>query len=225
MPDLLEGAVFGDLDDAVRNRDRVGIPTLIGRAQAAVVDLRGPITFMGFSLGASAAEFLAAGHPAAAGAVLMHGALPLPMVFAERWRANVPVVVHAMADDPWVDPAAVVAMLAGLGVDRVLTSGGAARAVEGTATLKAMVAASGGVQVMAGGGVSVCDVPSLVALGVDAVHLSAKRAVDRRSGSWVSLGAATTSGEQDTHFVTDGAVVAAAHESLQLAQGPRRVLP
>jgi len=110
VPDLLEGAVFGDLDDAVRNRDRVGIPTLIGRAQAAVVDLRGPITFMGFSLGASAAEFLAAGHPAAAGAVLMHGALPLPMVFAERWRANVPVVVHAMADDPWVDPAAVVAL-------------------------------------------------------------------------------------------------------------------
>ena len=129
------------------------------------------------------------------------------------------------AVDQATDPAAVVAMLAGLGVDRVLTSGGAARALEGAATLKAMVAASGGVQVMAGGGVSVCDVPSLVALGVDAVHLSAKRAVDRRSDSWVSLGAATTSAELDTYFVTDGAVVAAAHESLQFAQGRRRVLP
>lgn len=131
-------------------------------------------------------------------------------------RTEATVTLHR-AIDQTTNPAAAVAMLAGLGVDRVLTSGGAARAADGAAILARMVAASGDVQVMAGGGISPSDVPGLVALGVDAVHLSAKRAAPRRGGSWVSLGAATTSGDDDTYFVTDAAVVAAARASLDAA--------
>jgi copper homeostasis protein len=126
-------------------------------------------------------------------------------------------VTFNRAIDQASDPAAAMARLAGLGIDRVLTSGGAARALDGTHTLKAMVAASGDVQVMAGGGVAPSDVPALVALGVDAVHLSAKCPVGRQGGSWVSLGTATTSGQKDSHFVTDTDVVAATRESIQLA--------
>ena len=138
-------------------------------------------------------------------------------------RSDATVTLHRAIDQA-TDPVATVAMLAGLGVHRVLTSGGAARAVEGAATLRRMVAASGDVQVMAGGGVSPCDVPGLVAVGVDAVHLSAKIAAPRRGGSWVSLGVATTSGEQDTHFVTDAGVVAAARASLESARRPPHIL-
>lgn len=64
--------------------------------------------------------------------------------------------------------------LAVLGVDRVLTSGGAAKAGDGVSNLKAMVIANTGVQIMAGGGVAIDAIPELVAAGVDAVHLSAK---------------------------------------------------
>ena len=135
---------------------------------------------------------------------------------ATRTRSQATLTLHRAIDQA-SDPAAAVAKLAALGVNRVLTSGGAARAVDGAATLKAMVAASGDVQVMAGGGVRAADGPGLVALGVDAVHLSAKRAAPRAGGSWVSLGVATTSGEHDTYFVTDAAMVAAARASLDAA--------
>jgi copper homeostasis protein len=69
--------------------------------------------------------------------------------------------------------------LADLGVTRVLTSGGAARAVDGAAVLADLVrhagVTGGRVQVMAGGGVRVGDIGLLVAAGVDAIHLSARR--------------------------------------------------
>ena len=65
--------------------------------------------------------------------------------------------------------------LAGLGFDRVLTSGGAVRAVHGADTLASLVTQAGGrMQVMAGGGVRPTDIARLAATGIDAVHLSAK---------------------------------------------------
>src|SRR6478752_6395025 len=68
--------------------------------------------------------------------------------------------------------------LAELGVTRVLTSGGVIRSIDGVAGLRALADRSAGrVQVMAGGGVRVEDIPALVAAGVDAVHLSARDTV------------------------------------------------
>lgn len=66
-------------------------------------------------------------------------------------------------------------VLAELGITRVLTSAGAARAGAGSAAMAELTRrAAGRVQVMAGGGVRPQDVGALVAAGVDAVHLSAR---------------------------------------------------
>jgi dienelactone hydrolase len=94
--------VFKDMDDAVRHRDE-RISTLIGRAQAAVAELPEALVYMGFSMGASVAELLAATRPGAKGAVLMHGALPISEIDVERWPAGVPVSVHYMEGDSWVN--------------------------------------------------------------------------------------------------------------------------
>jgi copper homeostasis protein len=67
--------------------------------------------------------------------------------------------------------------LVGAGVDRVLTSGGAASAHDGTERIaRTVTAAAGRLTVMAGGGVRPDRVPELVArTGVSDVHLSARR--------------------------------------------------
>ncbi|GAA1490253.1 copper homeostasis protein CutC [Brachybacterium sacelli] len=87
-----------------------------------------------------------------------------------------------------------------LGFHRVLSSGGAARALEGAEDLGAMVeAAEGLLDVCAGGGVRPADVADLAArAGVTDVHLSARR----RPGAPVETGAPDTE--------TDPAVVTAA---------------
>jgi copper homeostasis protein len=92
---------------------------------------------------------------------------------------------------------AAVLTLLGLGFHRVLTSGGAASAPEGTADLARMVrAADDLVDVCAGGGIRPVHVPDLVrATGVPDIHLSA------RSASAAGADAATA---------TDPAVVQAA---------------
>jgi copper homeostasis protein len=110
------------------------------------------------------------------GALTDAGALDLSAI--ERFRAaagDLDVTIHR-AVDAAADPLATVASLAGLGVRRVLTSGGASDCRTGLATLTAMAAATRGtLEVMAGGGVRVGDIAGLAAAGVDAVHLSARR--------------------------------------------------
>jgi copper homeostasis protein len=130
------------------------------------------------------------------------------------------ITVHRAVDRA-ADPVAAVAALPGLGVTRVLTSGGESRVGAGLASgvLPRMVEVAGGVQVMAGGGVQLGDVPALVAAGVDAVHLSAKRAQavrasSSRSGTTVSLG---TEASTDSWFETDPELVRAARHALDQA--------
>jgi len=99
-----------------------------------------------------------------------------------RWRdaAGPATVVFHRAIDASADPRAVFDSLIAEGVDRVLTSGGAARSVDGIPLLSEFAAASAGrIEVMAGGGVTAADIPALFAAGVDAVHLSARQ----RSGA------------------------------------------
>ncbi len=67
--------------------------------------------------------------------------------------------------------------LAELGVARVLTSGGAPRVGQGLDALAELVRHDSGVQIMAGGGVRLEDIPALRAAGLHAVHLSAKKLV------------------------------------------------
>lgn len=99
------------------------------------------------------------------------------------------------------DPMASLAQLPGLGVDRVLTSGGAPSAASGTHVLKRMVAqASDGLEIMAGGAVRPEHCTALGSLGIDAVHLSA------RSRS-LEAGLAGPGGGPAGHDVTDAQLV------------------
>jgi len=130
------------------------------------------------------------------------------------------ITVHRAVDRA-SDPVVAVAALVGLGVTRVLTSGGASTVGAGLASgvLPRLVEVAGDVQVMAGGGVQLGDVPALVAAGVDAVHLSAKRAQavrasSSRSGTTVSLG---TEASTDSWFETDPELVRAARHALDQA--------
>jgi copper homeostasis protein len=139
---------------------------------------------------------------------------------AQRARAASPlgaalqVVLHRAVDQlPSV--AAAVEGLADLGVDGVLTSGGASRAVDGLAELGRASAAGRacGVEVVAGAGVRPDQVAALVGAGVQAVHLSARRPA-RAAGpagvSRVSVGTADDGG----HAVTDPALVAQVRAAL-----------
>ncbi|QJW38636.1 copper homeostasis protein CutC [Cellulosimicrobium protaetiae] len=96
-------------------------------------------------------------------------------------------VTFHRAVDVVADPVAALDALASAGAVRVLTSGGAPRSIDGVGRLGVMAAHARGplggrLQIMAGGGVRPQDVGALVAAGVDAVHLSAKRVVADDAG-------------------------------------------
>lgn len=123
----------------------------------------------------------------AAGVVI--GALtPDGQVDAEAVRALVAAaggrdVTFHRAIDVVEDVTGALDLLAALGVTRVLTSGGAPSSIDGVDRLRAMAThAAGRVQIQAGGGVRPQDVEALVAAGVDAVHLSAKRTLSDDGG-------------------------------------------
>lgn len=125
------------------------------------------------------------------------------------------VTIHRAIDEAR-DPVRAVAGLTGLGVDRVLTSGGAESALLGKKTLALMVSAADGVQIMAGAGVGPENIRVFTDIGLSAVHLSAKRAVPRRGGNGVRLG--VMSPESDGHLDTDRRIVAEARYALEAAR-------
>ncbi|MGB3303160.1 MAG: copper homeostasis protein CutC [Gordonia sp. (in: high G+C Gram-positive bacteria)] len=120
---------------------------------------------------------------------------------AESSGRAVDITFHR-ALDAVADPVATIGELGKLGVDRVLTSGGASRAGDGLAVLAALVGAESGVTVMAGGGVDLASVPALLAAGVDAIHLSAKANIPDPGNTGPGGGTA------NTLEVTDAATVA-----------------
>lgn len=110
-----------------------------------------------------------------------------------------PVTLHRVIDTT-PDPLAALRLARELGLNRVLTSGGASRAVDGLGVLSALVReAAGGIEVMAGSGITAADVVTVAASGVDAVHFSAKRTVMADGG--VRLGSASDG--VGGHEVTD----------------------
>jgi copper homeostasis protein len=84
-------------------------------------------------------------------------------------------VTFHRALDVVADPISAAEELVSSGVTRALTSGGAARSIDGVDVLRELSQTfRGRLQVMAGGGVAVSDIPAIVATGVDAIHLSAR---------------------------------------------------
>ncbi len=103
--------------------------------------------------------------------------------------AGAPATLHR-AIDVTADPVATLRSARELGLRRVLTSGGASAAIDGIDTLRALVAAAEGeIEIMAGSGIDVASAPLLAAAGVDAIHFSAKRAVNEDGG--VRMGSAS----------------------------------
>lgn len=121
------------------------------------------------------------------------------------------ITVHRCVDVLLANGATIpdlIASLRELGVDRVLTSGGAPTSGSGTQQLRQMRAtAAGNPQIQAGGGVKIPDIPELS--GLDGIHLSARRQ-RRRGGSGPGGGEAeydVTSPEMVTSAVAAIALV------------------
>ncbi|MGN6365938.1 copper homeostasis protein CutC [Asticcacaulis taihuensis] len=90
------------------------------------------------------------------------------------------------------DPSAALEVAIALGFDTVLTSGGAASAPEGVATLQALVAqAAGRIEILAGGGVRADSADGLLRAGVLALHASCRAPLPLRRDRATELGYVT----------------------------------
>lgn len=124
------------------------------------------------------------------GALDARGMLDVDAMTRLRDAADGASVTLHRAIDVTPDPLATLDAAIELGLRRVLTSGGASVAIDGIDTLRALVARAGGrIQIMAGGGVSAATAAELAAVGVDALHFSAKRSVFAEGG--VRMGSAS----------------------------------
>jgi dienelactone hydrolase len=97
-PDLFEGRTFASVADGVRYAEEVGFAAIVERGQRAAEGLPDSVVLAGMSLGAMPAQMLAQTLPGAAGAVLLHGCVPLS-VYGGAWPPGVPLQIHTMDRD------------------------------------------------------------------------------------------------------------------------------
>jgi dienelactone hydrolase len=109
-PDFFDGEVFDSLEAGAQKRGALGIPELMRRAQLTVAALPNELVYAGFSMGAAAAEFLAATRPGAKGAILMSGANDPAKTGIKAWPREVSVQLHYAQNDPTIDLKAVSAL-------------------------------------------------------------------------------------------------------------------
>jgi dienelactone hydrolase len=100
-PDLYEGQTFPTLDAGVAHAKQVGFDTLLERGRLAAQSLPDEVVYGGFSLGVMPAQMLAQTRPGAKGALLFHAALPTSE-FGGAWPRGVPLQIHMMEADEWV---------------------------------------------------------------------------------------------------------------------------
>ena len=99
-PDLYDGEVFSDRNDAIRKIQELGFDKLLERALAAVENMPQDLVYAGFSNGGACAELLAATRAGARAAILIHAPLMVRDLGWTAWPANVPVQVHFADKDP-----------------------------------------------------------------------------------------------------------------------------
>jgi len=138
------------------------------------------------------------------GALLPDGGLDREALARFRDAARDATIVLHRAIDVVADPVAAVREAAALGYDKILSSGGAPTAIDGTATLAAMVAAAGArLSIIAGSGVRPDNVARIIAdSGVREVHGSASTIGAAPDAATLRLGFAT-----GPRRVTDQAIV------------------
>ena len=98
VPDLYDGRVFDRLDEGVAYAKQIDFDA---GAEAAVKDLPDGLVYIGYSLGVMAAQKLVQTRPGAKGAVLISSAVK-PDEFGSPWPKGVPVQIHMMEKDEWV---------------------------------------------------------------------------------------------------------------------------
>jgi dienelactone hydrolase len=101
-PDLYDGKTFASLDDGVGYAREVGFDSIMERGRRAADDLPSELVYAGFSLGVMPAQLLAQTRPGAKGALFFSAALPVSE-FGESWPSGVPLQIHMMEEDEWVD--------------------------------------------------------------------------------------------------------------------------
>ena len=101
-PDLYDGKTFADLDEGVGYARELGFDKVIERGRLAAESLPDGLVYAGFSLGVMPAQLLAQTRPGAKGALFFSAALPATE-FGDAWPQGIPLQIHMMEDDPWVD--------------------------------------------------------------------------------------------------------------------------
>ena len=102
-PDLFEGRTFETIDEGVAHAKGIGWGTVLERGRSAADGLPARLVYAGASLGVMPATLLVQTRPGAAGALFLHGAVPLDELGDGTWPDGVPLQVHTMEDDDWGD--------------------------------------------------------------------------------------------------------------------------
>ncbi len=98
-PDLFEGYTFDTIDAGLAYVQQIGVEAFIARGVQVAQDMVHGAIVVGFSLGVLPAQYLAQTHGGVRGAVLMHACVPASEFGS--WPVDLPVQIHAMADDPY----------------------------------------------------------------------------------------------------------------------------
>lgn len=96
-PDLYDGRTFDSLAAGIEHSERIGFEEILARGSAAAADLPPETVYVGFSLGVMPAQKLAQTRTGAAGAILIHAAVPLEHF--GPWPRAVPLQLHVMEHD------------------------------------------------------------------------------------------------------------------------------
>lgn len=140
------------------------------------------------------------------------------LIEAARVTTPTGVVTAHRAVDEAKDYAEAARVVTTLGVDRILTSGGMDSAGDGLDRLAALCQAHPDVQIMAGGGITRADVAPLMRVGVDAIHASAKKAIEPAWQGKARLGVAADVHATISHYETDESLVRGLRDALNLEQ-------
>jgi dienelactone hydrolase len=101
-PDLYEGKTFGSVTEGVAHAQQVGFGKILERGVRAAESLNMDLVYAGISLGVMPAQKLAQTRPGARGALLFSAAMPASE-FGGAWPARVPLQIHMMDRDKWVE--------------------------------------------------------------------------------------------------------------------------
>jgi copper homeostasis protein len=163
---------------------------------------------------AEARSLIALGvHGIVVGALKPNGDLDVEFMREFRKIAGDRELTCHRAIDVSRDPIQVMEELIGIGFNRILSSGGKNKALDGIENLAELVAASKGrIQIMAGSGVNPVNCLDFVQIGVNAVHLSARTTRNsemeyRRPG--ISMGGVTEISEFEVAYSSEEIIRAA----------------